>query len=245
MIAIHRPENTLRLLHLAALLQILQQTPSPLADVLHAGRVKDDQYRLIMFNSKDDSASGFTLVKRSVERTEYQGRRAIRVREENRAAGSTVSISLDATSLRPLSYEARWSDTLSVTARTDGDSMRITENKRGVTSNAVSAIERGAYFSNSFSELVQSNDFGAHPRISFATFTPGAPANRFVVERIGRRTVEHGVAVWVLKFTRTDASGASATAGYRYVDVQTGKVLFFATELDSPTAFTYQVLPLK
>jgi hypothetical protein len=136
-------------------------------------------------------------------------------------------------------------DTLSVTARMDGDSMRIMESRHGVTTRSVAAAGPGVYVSNSFSELVQANDFEAHPHITFTTMTPGSAANTFEVERVGHRTFEHGLVVWVLRFTRVNAGDARVPAGYRYVDAGTGKVLFFATERNSRSAFSYQVLPLN
>lgn len=234
------------LLLLASLLAQAAPPSGPatrLAEVMHADRVTPGAYRLIMFRTQDDSASGFVVVKRSVERTEYLGKPAIRVREENRAQASAVTIRIDAATLRPLSYESTAGDTMSVTAEMDGDSMRIVRTQGGIVTRSVSAIDPDVYFSNSFAELVQANDFAKHPRIRFTTLTPGATANTFIVERVGRRTFEHNIAVWVLKFTRTDATGASTPAGYRYVDARTGAVLFFATELDSPSTYSYQVLP--
>jgi hypothetical protein len=212
---------------------------------MDAGRVRGDDYRLIMFRTNDDTASAFALVQRSVQRTRHNGTPAIRVREHNRAQADAVTIYIHAHSLRPISYDATFGDTLSVTATMDGDSMRVTERRHGVTTSSAAEAGPGVYFSNAFSELVQANDFEAHPHISFTTMTPGAGANTFDVERVGRRTFEHGVVVWVLRFTRVDAHGARVPAGYRYVDAGTGKVLFFATERDSRSGFSYQVLPLK
>jgi hypothetical protein len=216
----------------------------PLSDVMRTARVSEEAYRLIMFRTDHDSASGFSLVHRVIERVTSNGRRTIRVREANRAKNNFVTVYAEANSLRPLFYESKSGDSLTVMATVDGDSLRLTETLHGETTSTVTAAPRGAYFSNCFSELIQANDFGVNPSITFMTFTPGGPTNTFTVERVGRRTFSDESDVWVLRFSRTDAAGATVPAGYRYVDVRTGKVLFFATELDSPSTFSYQVLPL-
>lgn len=236
------------MVHLALVACLLTQASgpaTPLAKVLKADRLTDDRYRLIMFQTDSGISSGFVLINRAIEHVTRDGSNVIRVQEESRAKDNTVSVYLDAHSLAPLAYESRLGDTLSIAATMVGDSLHLTETRRGVVTNSVSPVPAGVYWSNSFSELLQANDFAVHPSITFSTLTPGAPANTFTVERIGRREFERGLSVWVVQFTRTDAAGTSSPGGYRYLDTRTGQVLFFTTKLDSTTGFSYQVLPLR
>lgn len=239
-------------LHVALMIALAAQTPMSgtpqLKDVLEAGRVKDDGYALIMFQLNDDTASNFTLLHRTVENVRISEVPAIRIVEQNKAKGLSTVIDIDARTLRPLSYESRAGDTLVVKAVVRGDSLLLSETRRGVETGRALRISPGAYFSNAFSELLQANDFDRNPAIGFTTFTPGGASNGFLAERIGRKdcsAIQRGTECLVLKFTRIDSDGNASLAGYRYVDSKSGKVLFFTSELDSDTAFTYQVLFMK
>jgi len=222
-----------------------------LSGSLNANRIELGNYILAMYNQNKDTISNCIILNRQISKENYGSIPCIKIIETNKNVNSNnvTTIYIDSKTLKPVAYESNSADTNIVKAVFENGKMILSTAKNGNETKTESDVFPSAFLSNSFSELVQSNDFNKNSVVKFQTFTPGYPRNQFIVERIGEKKFSTlGIAnidCWLLKFTRIDSKGNSLNAGYRYVDKKNGKVLLFKTDINSSRFFTYQILFLK
>lgn len=217
-----------------------------LGEVLDPNRIEPLAYKLAMFNTTPDSISSLSILDRKVSFEKYKGRDCIKISETNYSGkGKTTTISyMDQQSLAPVSRKEMVNDSLIETQEIKNNRVLI-YNAQGKQINEVDK-PKDAYLSNTFSELVQANDFIKHPIISFSTFRPGKPkVGRFVARMVQEEKIKfvYGeVQCLIIQFVKLAENGKEIPAGYRYIDKTTGKVLAFKTNLNSNTYFMYQIL---
>jgi hypothetical protein len=222
-----------------------------LSKICNASRIEQTTYKLLMFNQNKDAISNPTVVERTISRENYKSQPSIKITETNQTSSPNTRtvIYIDATTLKPLYFEASNDGTPVQKASFDNNKVNIVDISNGTEKLTEMPNPADSYLSNSFSELVQANDFGKNRLIRFGTFSPGKPINRFVVERVREHKFEipggKVIDCWILKFTKTDSNGVESLAGYRYVDKRSGKVLMYKSDLKTDSFFTYQIIFLK
>lgn len=222
-----------------------------LKNIFKPSRIEDAHYRLIMYNQNSDTLSGLTVMDRQIKREDFNSTPCIKITETNlsSAVRNKVIIYMDAKTLKPQYFESYIGDTLIQKATFEDRKMTLYDIKNGAETKSESIVSENMFLSNSFSELVQSNDFGKNPVVNFETFTPGRATNQFMVKRVGEKEFsipgQKNIACWLLKFTRIDSNGIKSSAGFRYVDKKSGKVVMFKSDIESNTFFTYQMIFLQ
>jgi len=222
-----------------------------LKNIFNPSRIEDAHYKLIMYNQNGDTLSGITIMDRQISREEFKSNPCIKITETNLSAAvrNKVILYMDAKTLKPQYFESYTGDTLIQKADFENGKTALYDIKNGIETKSESVVSENMFLSNSFSELVQSNDFGKTPVVNFETFTPGRASNQFKVEKVGEKEYSipghKNIACWLLKFTRIDALGNKSLAGFRYVDKNSGKVLMFKSDIESNNFFTYQLIFLQ
>jgi len=213
-----------------------------------ASRIEEAHYKLFIYNQNKGVPSNLSVLERTISRENYRTIPSIKISEINDVSKPRTKtvLYIDAKSLKPLYFEMSDDDTPLVRATFDNGKVRIIDVSSGTEKVSETELPPDAYLSNSFSELVEANDFGKNPVSIFSVFTPGKAVGRFRVERIGQQKFDlpdgHQIDCWVLKFTKTDSQGAETPGGYRFVDKKSGKVIMFKSSLDSDTFISYQIL---
>lgn len=222
-----------------------------LQNVFNPDRIKETNYKLVMFRQLENSVTGIAINDRQIKTEQFHEKKCLRITESlvaDRSKSRTV-IYIDFISLLPEYFESYSNDTLVQKATIEEGKWVNYEFKNGMDRKTILETPIHTFISNSFSELIQANDFGKNSNIMFATFTPGKPINQFQVERIDEMVVpsldSNGIACWVLKFTRIDPNGNTSIAGYRWVEKKSGKVIMYKSEIGVPSYFTYQLLLIE
>ncbi|MCB0280760.1 MAG: hypothetical protein KDD94_14720, partial [Calditrichaeota bacterium] len=193
-----------------------------------AKRIQNLTYQLAMFQSQPDSITNMIILKREISRENYGSKPAIKIIETqmNKADHDQVIIYIDARDMKPLSYEKFSKHKKVISAQINDDqTISMTEFSDSGEKKSTIELPKGKFFSNSFSEIVQSIDFNKTKTATYHTFTPGYPGAQIDVERIDEYT-EHSVSgrdynCWILKFTIVQNDGKTRAGGYRYVDKKT------------------------
>ena len=209
-------------------------------------RIKEDNYKIVIYSQDNDTVSNVKILDRRIIREKFKGIRCIKITEIS--GNNRTNVYMDAKSLAPRYFESFSGDTLMQKAEFENTKETITDIKNGIEKRTEVEISPTIFFSNCFSELVQSNDFKINPSIEFETFNPGKPSNHFIVEKTGEKVFSllgKKIDCWILKFTRMDTSGNKVPAGFRYIDKSSGKVLMFKTDIASNKFFAYQTIFLE
>jgi hypothetical protein len=191
------------------------------------------------------------ITDRHIERQIYNSILCLKVTEINTMPGSTTKtiVYADQKTLAPVYYESWKNDTMTRKAVFRGNEMTVSDFENDIESKSVHTIPGKPYFSHSFSELVQSNDFSKTKVITFETLTPGRPIGRFVAERTGEKefVMAEGKAFlcWLVKFTRIDQEGKSSIVGYRFIDKVSGQVIMYKSDLGPGKVYAYQQMFLQ
>lgn len=218
---------------------------------LDSKRIEEASYKLIMYNQLDGEINNIGLLQRDIKYTNYEGKSSITITEvyRNNEVENTTIVIISREDLAPLYQEKSRNDTLFSKTYFEGETIRHLEYSSGTEEEKKFETPENAYISNSFSELVQANNFEENKEVTFRTFSPGREPASFKVERIGEEEFylpgKESFEVYVLKFTMTTSDGTEKPGGYRYIDKKSGKVLAFRTEIDSNDFFTYQMVFLE
>jgi hypothetical protein len=167
---------------------VFAQTQPKLESLLTSSRIEEANYELVMYQQKGDVVSNLTVVDRRITKEDYHSHPSVKIVETNRVdtPKTKTLIYIDRKTLKPIYFETSADNVLVQKANFEKDKITIVDiiNGQEKTSEAPNS---GAYLSNSFSELIQANDFGKNRAVKFETVTPGKPANRFVVENVGEK----------------------------------------------------------
>ena len=222
--------------------------PVDLRNALDSSRIKETRYKIVLYNQNDDHVSDVNVLDREVVRVAYESKAAIRITERDTENGSRKKtiVFVDAKTLMPLYFEESSNGAIVKKAYFDHGKETIVRSENGVDNKTESQLAASVFFANSFSELLQANDFRKNPVVQFQTVNPGNSPNDYIAERFAEKefviSPNKSIDCWVVSFTRVDSSGKSTPTGFRFIDKTTGKVLMYKSDLESPKFFTYQYL---
>jgi hypothetical protein len=229
----------------------LAMPPVELTKVLDSRRIKEARYKIVLYNQDEDQISKVNVLNRQISRATYESKSAIRITEAGIENGLSkmTTVFVDQLTLMPLYFEEKSSGTIVRKAYFDHGKEILILIENGVEKRSEAQLSVSIFLSNSFSELLQANDFRKNPAVRFQTVNPGNAANVFIAERFAEKdfmvSPNKLISCWVVKFTRIDSNGKETPTGFRYIDKISGKVLMFKSDLESRTFFTYQYLFLN
>ncbi len=222
-----------------------------LRKVFDPKRIAQTRYKLVLYNQDESGISNLSVLEREIARESYQTKPALRITETltQGVSRTKTTVFVDLTTISPLYFEHSADGTVTKKAYFADGKEIILDISNGVEKKSELQIGASIFLSNSFSELLQANDFGKNPIVQFQTVSPGSTPNHYIAERFGEENIalspNKPINCWIVRFTRLDPDGKKSVTGYRYIEKTSGHVLMFKSDLNSSKFFTYQVLLLS
>lgn len=223
-----------------------------LKGILATGMVKSDSYLIAVYKGEQNKMSSQSLLNRVISLERFKEGDVIKVQETTFDSGmwKKVVCRVEKNSLKPLQMEIYQNDVKMEEYIFEGGLVKHKKYMDGlVEENEESFNNDMVFFSSNFSEIIQSNNFNKHPRIKYSVYSPQSKSiGVFSAEMLKEHKFEVSGKIfntWVIKFRREQKDGTWADAGYRFVEINTQKVLAFTENLDSRDGFSYQTLMLN
>jgi hypothetical protein len=129
--------------------------------VFDATRIKEARYKLVLYNQDAGIASNVMVLDRQISPENYETKPSIKITEILTQCGSTTTtiVFLDSRTLMPIYFENSSNRTVTQKAYFEHGKEIIVNIENGVEKRIETDLSASVFLSNSFSELLQANDF--------------------------------------------------------------------------------------